>query len=496
MPFPHRNTLKPFAGSLTGSTSMIRKACCAPTILPCYRKLLVKRWRRWPTTVWCVPKNLRPAALFSMPPIKASSVSRLPFSSRSPQERTQRAFFIATVFGFIVCRNDYQAGFAAKSVFSLLKQSGNLHSRNSRNTAGEVFHLAGEFFIDTPRRFIDSRANQVLEHLLVLAREYIRFDSHVDHLLLAVHFHHNHAAAGRSFNGHGIHLPLQVFLQLPESRKHLLESADFHQDSSWLRFTSEIFPPKRCNMDRTIGSRSNCARNSCVPEPARAADAAAAATASSLAQTRTARPSTLLEMVRIFSSDSRPSINSANGRFSGEKYIRSSAPSSSHRLLCSTSSPRNFCCAWIAVLISATCSCEIPIACAAGPLLFAGIADSSASTSCLASAEAATVAGGADACATNGEDNCVFVSAFGCAGIAALKLGAALFFDVAGAPAGAALRATPVFAPLPGAPLFNSASNSSSGASRAALISRNNPISRCTRGSGFRRRSSSVCRKI
>src|SRR6266851_473858 len=98
MPFPHRNTLKPFAGSLTGSTSMIRKACCAPTILPCYRKLLVKRWRRWPTTVWCVPKNLRPAALFSVPPIKASTVSRLPFSSRSPQERTQRAFLIATFF--------------------------------------------------------------------------------------------------------------------------------------------------------------------------------------------------------------------------------------------------------------------------------------------------------------------------------------------------------------------------------------------------------------
>ena len=49
-----------------------------------------------------------------------------------------------------------------------------------------------------------------------------------------------------------------------------------------------------------------------------------------------------------------------------------------------------------------------------------------------------------------------------------------------------------VFARLPGAPPFNSASNSSSGASRAALISRSNPISRCTRGSGFRRRSSSV----
>src|SRR5207249_423936 len=110
------------------------------------------------------------------------------------------------------------------------------------------------------------------------------------YLFLAVHFHRDHAAAGRSFHRHGIHLPLQVFLQLPESRKHLLESADFHQDSSGLRFTSEIFPPKRCSIDRTIGSRSNCARNSCVPE---VADAAAATTASSLAQARTGRPSTL-----------------------------------------------------------------------------------------------------------------------------------------------------------------------------------------------------------
>ena len=48
-----------------------------------------------------------------------------------------------------------------------------------------------------------------------------------------------------------------------------MESADFHQDSPWRRFTSEIFPPKRCSIDRTSGSRSNCARNSCVPLAAR-----------------------------------------------------------------------------------------------------------------------------------------------------------------------------------------------------------------------------------
>src|SRR5229473_4864799 len=225
-------------------------------------------------------------------------------------------------------RNEYRAGLAAKSARSL-KKSRNLHSGNSRNAAGEIFHLVRQFFIDAPRRFIHGRAHQVLQHLLVLARENIRLNADVHNLFLAVHLHRDHAAAGRGFHRHGIHLPLQVFLKLPESREHLLESADFHQDSSWPRFTSEIFPPKRCSMDRTSGSRSNFARNSCVLDAPCAAVAAApaTATASSLAQTRTARPSTLPEMARIFSSDSRPSSNSANGRFSAEKYSRSSAPS-------------------------------------------------------------------------------------------------------------------------------------------------------------------------
>src|SRR5438105_1186713 len=117
-------------------------------------------------------------------------------------------------------------------------------------------------------------------------------------------------------------------------------------------------------------------------------------------------------------------------------------------------------------------------------MLFARISGSSASTACLTSAEAATVAGAADACAANGEENCAFVSVFGCAGITASKLGAALLADRVGAPAAAALRATSVFAPLLGVPLFNSARSSSRGASRDAWISRSNPISRCTRGSG------------
>src|SRR5260370_21304716 len=184
-----------------------------------------------------------------------------------------------------------------------LKESRNFHSGNSRNSTGEVFHLVGEFIVHAPRRLIHSRANQILQHLLVFAREYVRLDAHVHNLFLAVHLHRDHSAAGRSFDRDGVHLPLQIFLQLPEPRKHLLESADFHQDSSWRRFTSEILPPKRCSIDRTIGSRSNCPRNSCVPDAARAA---AALPPSSLAQTHTPLPRTMLVATRHSASDARP----------------------------------------------------------------------------------------------------------------------------------------------------------------------------------------------
>src|SRR6266404_6034099 len=202
---------------------------------------------------------------------------------------------------------------------SALKQAWDFHVGQAGNAAGEILHLIGELFIDAPRGFVDRRAHQVLQHLVVLAGENLRLDTHVHDLLLAVHLHGDHAAAGGSLHRHGIHLPLQIILQLLESREHLLESADFHQFSSGRCFTSAIFPPKRCSIDFTIGSRSNCARNSCVAEPAREAEAAAAATASSLAQTRTARPSTLLEAIRTFSSASRPSSISANARLFDEK---------------------------------------------------------------------------------------------------------------------------------------------------------------------------------
>src|SRR5258708_6603893 len=46
--------------------------------------------------------------------------------------------------------------------------------------------------------------------------------------------------------------------------------------------------------------------------------------------------------------------------------MRNSAPSSSHRVPCSTNSPRNFCCDWIAALISATCSAVRPLVCGPG----------------------------------------------------------------------------------------------------------------------------------
>jgi len=67
---------------------------------------------------------------------------------------------------------------------------------------------------------------------------------------------------------HGIHLPLQVFLQLPESRQHLLESADFIRFSGFVSLRKFF---QACSMDRTIGSRS---LPSACRTPARA-DAAA-----------------------------------------------------------------------------------------------------------------------------------------------------------------------------------------------------------------------------
>src|SRR6266404_2857908 len=201
----------------------------------------------------------------------------------------------------------------------LLRKCGLTAVWTSWDSAGEILHLVAELFVNAPGSFIDGGTHQVLQHLLVLARKNFRLNAHVHHLLLAIHLHGDHAAAGRSLHGHGIDLALQVFLHLPEPRKHLLDSIDFHQVSSGRCFTSAIFPPKRCSIDFTIGSRSNCARNSCVAKLAREADAAAAATASSLAQTRTARPSTLLEALRTFSSASRPSSISANARLSDEK---------------------------------------------------------------------------------------------------------------------------------------------------------------------------------
>src|SRR5580704_18197469 len=200
-----------------------------------------------------------------------------------------------------------------------LEESGNLEARHAGNPAGQVLHLVGEFFIDPPGGFVDRRSDQILQHLLVFVGENVGLDAYINKLLLPIHFYGNHAAAGRGFHGYGVYLTLQVFLQLLEPGEHLLERVDFHQDSSGLRFTSVIFPPKRCSIDFTTGSRSNWARKSCVPDPPRDAEAAAAATASSLAQTRTGRPSTLLETPRSFSSESRPSSISANVRAAGEK---------------------------------------------------------------------------------------------------------------------------------------------------------------------------------
>src|SRR5215472_18388296 len=48
-----------------------------------------------------------------------------------------------------------------------LEEAWNFESRNSGNTTGEVLNLAGELFINAPRRFVHCRANQVLQHFLI-----------------------------------------------------------------------------------------------------------------------------------------------------------------------------------------------------------------------------------------------------------------------------------------------------------------------------------------
>src|SRR5580692_3657530 len=138
-----------------------------------------------------------------------------------------------------------------------LEESGNLETRHAGNPAGQVLHLVGEFFVYAPGGFVDRGSDQILQHLLVFVGENVGLDAYINKLLLPIHFYGNHAATSRSFHGYGVYLPLQVFLQLLEPGEHLLERVDFHQDSSGLRFTSVILPPKRCSIDFTIGSRSN-----------------------------------------------------------------------------------------------------------------------------------------------------------------------------------------------------------------------------------------------
>jgi hypothetical protein len=109
------------------------------------------------------------------------------------------------------------AGRAAES-----EKAGNLHSSNAGQAAGHVLNLIGELFINTADGVIDGSADQILEQLGIFAREDFGFDAQFRDLLLAVHFHGDHAAAGGGFDVHGIHLALQAFLHLAELRKHLL----------------------------------------------------------------------------------------------------------------------------------------------------------------------------------------------------------------------------------------------------------------------------------
>jgi len=75
----------------------------------------------------------------------------------------------------------------------------------------------------------------------------------------------------------------------------------------------------------------------------------------------------------------------------------------------------------------------------------------------------------------NEEEKCVFVSGFG--GVEQrYNTRRHVFVNDVDATPGEAPLAIPEFVTLPGAALFISASNSSSGANRAALINRNNPF--------------------
>jgi len=65
----------------------------------------------------------------------------------------------------------------------------------SRDSAGEILHLIGEFFV-TRRDASLTAARTNLAASLVFAGEHFGFDAHVHHLLLAVHFYRDHPAAG------------------------------------------------------------------------------------------------------------------------------------------------------------------------------------------------------------------------------------------------------------------------------------------------------------
>ena len=82
--------------------------------------------------------------------------------------------------------------------------------------------MAGEFFVDATPGLVDRGAKQILKHFLIFAFEDFGFDAHFGELLLAVHLHDDHAAAGRGFDVHGFDLLLQALLHLPELRQHLL----------------------------------------------------------------------------------------------------------------------------------------------------------------------------------------------------------------------------------------------------------------------------------
>src|SRR5215472_18231256 len=92
-----------------------------------------------------------------------------------------------------------------------LKEAGDAEVADARNISGDIFELLREFFVHAARGFVDRGENQILQHFLIFSGENFGFDLNFGELLLAVHFHGDHAAAGGGFHANFSALVLETF---------------------------------------------------------------------------------------------------------------------------------------------------------------------------------------------------------------------------------------------------------------------------------------------